>query len=302
LRRQSALERVAEGIDELARGNLVHRVVTPGSGETADLATAVNRLAEACGPNRRLAEKRRTQLISNLSHDPHADHLDRLLRRRPFSADRRGPERHLDIIAMKTAELARPPTICYLRSRRRGSQPVAASVDVSEVARQCLSASSTSCAQRSTSSWRSRRDVHGHSRRGGPRAGHRQFVANSLKHARLMHSGSQRPRRRRVRSPCGTTEGFPRWPSCRARDVGGPVAGGSRLSIAHELTARRGLPRASSAEVGLGDRAVSLARRPHWVRIAYEIRMVYVHTTSALLGSIDTGSCVGRVPARGWSA
>ena len=72
VRRQSAIRRVTDGLDELARGNLVHRVVAPRSGEIAGLATAVNRLAEAMQASRSESlrrEEAHSQLISNLSHD-----------------------------------------------------------------------------------------------------------------------------------------------------------------------------------------------------------------------------------------
>ena len=143
LHRQSALQRVVEGLDELARGNLAHRV-TPASNETAELATTVNRLAEALQVARSDAlrrEEAHSQLISNLSHDLRtpitsiAGYVDAL--QRGIGED---PARHLDIIATKTAELTRlADDLFYLTRLDAGDLSLTlTSVDGSEVARRCL--------------------------------------------------------------------------------------------------------------------------------------------------------------------
>jgi signal transduction histidine kinase len=144
LHRQSALERVVDGIDELASGNLVHRVVASGSSETARLATAVNRLADAMQATRADAlrrEEAHRQLISNLSHDLRtpitsiAGYVDAI--QRGIGED---PSRQLDIIAMKTTELTRlADDLFYLTRLDAGDLSLALTpVDVSEVARRCL--------------------------------------------------------------------------------------------------------------------------------------------------------------------
>ncbi|MDO9174374.1 MAG: HAMP domain-containing sensor histidine kinase, partial [Actinomycetota bacterium] len=143
LRRHAALRRVAEGLDELARGNLAHRV-TAGSGETAKLAIAANRLAESLQVARSDAlrrEEAHSQLISNLSHDLRtpitsiAGYVDAL--QRGIGDDQ---ARHLDIIATKTAELTRlADDLFYLTRLDAGDLSLTlAPVDVSEVARRCL--------------------------------------------------------------------------------------------------------------------------------------------------------------------
>jgi two-component system phosphate regulon sensor histidine kinase PhoR len=254
LRRQSALRRVTEGLDELARGNLVHRVVSRGSGEVSELGAAVNRLAEAMQAARSDAlrrEEAHSQLISNLSHDLRtpitsiAGYVDAL--QRGIGDD---PERHLEIIATKTAELTRlADDLFYLTRLDAGDLALTLTpVDVSEVARRCLLGFEQEL--------RSRRievvveipdamcEVIADEAALGRVIGN--FVANSLKHARSMRSLGVTVDREGAR--CAVTvwddgEGFPKGVAElleRGTSVGPGGGAGLGLSIAHELSARMG--------------------------------------------------------------
>ena len=254
LRRQSALHRIAEGLDELARGNLVHRVVAPGSAETAELVSAVNRLAEAMQVARSDAlrrEEAHTQLISNLSHDLRtpitsiAGYVDAL--QRGIGDD---PARHLDIIAMKTAELARlADDLFYLARLDAGDLGLSlTSVDVSEVARRCLLGFEPELRARDIDVVVEIPDetcgVLADEAALGRVIGN--FVANSLKHARSMRTLGVA-----VASDaegCAVTvwddgEGFPRGVAElleRGTSVGPGGGAGLGLAIAHELSGRMG--------------------------------------------------------------
>jgi signal transduction histidine kinase len=254
LHRQSALRRVAEGLDELARGNLVHRVVAPGSGETAELASAVNRLAEAMQASRSDAlrrEEAHSQLISNLSHDLRtpitsiAGYVDAL--QRGIGDD---PARHLDIIAMKTAELTRlADDLFYLTRLDAGDLSLTlAPIDVSEVARRCLLGFEHELRSRGVDVVVEIPDatcvVVADEAALGRVIGN--FVANSLKHARSMRTLGVS-----VASEgdgCAVTvwddgEGFPKGVAElleRGTSVGPGGGAGLGLSIAHELSARMG--------------------------------------------------------------
>jgi signal transduction histidine kinase len=253
LHRQSALQRVVEGLDELARGNLAHRV-SPGSSETAELATAVNRLAESLQAARSDAlrrEEAHRQLISNLSHDLRtpitsiAGYVDAL--QRGIGED---PARHLDIIAMKTAELTRlADDLFYLSRLDAGDLRLTLMpVDVSEVARRCLLGFEHELRSRGIDVVVEIPDatcgVVADEAALGRVIGN--FVANSLKHARSMrtlgvtvgHDGGG----------CVVTvwddgEGFPKGVAElleRGSSVGPGGGAGLGLSIAHELSARMG--------------------------------------------------------------
>jgi signal transduction histidine kinase len=254
LRRQSALKRVAEGLDELARGNLFHRVAATGSGEAAELATAANRLAEAMQAARSDAlrrEEAHTQLISNLSHDLRtpitsiAGYVDAL--QRGIGDD---PDRHLDIIAMKTAELARlADDLFYLTRLDAGDLGLTLSeVDASEVARRCLLGFEHELRSRGIDVVVEIPDatcvVVADEAALGRVIGN--FVANSLKHARSMRTLGVS-----VASDadgCAVTvwddgEGFPKGVAElleRGTSVGPGGGAGLGLSIAHELSARMG--------------------------------------------------------------
>ena len=254
LRRQSALHRIAEGLDELARGNLVHRVVIPESAETAELVSAVNRLAEAMQVARSDAlrrEEAHTQLISNLSHDLRtpitsiAGYVDAI--QRGIGDD---PQRHLDIIAMKTAELARlADDLFYLARLDAGDLGLTlTSVDVSEVARRCLLGFEHELRSRGIDVVveipEATCGVIADEAALGRVIGN--FVANSLKHARNMRSLGVA-----VASDaegCAVTvwddgEGFPKGVAElleRGTSVGPGGGAGLGLSIAHELSTRMG--------------------------------------------------------------
>jgi signal transduction histidine kinase len=254
LHRQSALKRVAEGLDELARGNLFHRVVVPGSGEAGELATAVNRLAEAMQATRSDAlrrEEAHRQLISNLSHDLRtpitsiAGYVDAL--QRGIGED---TDRHLDIIAMKTAELARlADDLFYLTRLDAGDLSLAlAPVDVSEVARRCLLGFEHELRSRGIdvvvdipdATCKVLADEAALGRVIG------NFVANSLKHARSMRSLGVTVAH--GVDGCAVTvwddgEGFPKGVVElleRGTSVGPGGGAGLGLSIAHELSGRMG--------------------------------------------------------------
>lgn len=254
LHRQSALKRVAEGLDELARGNLVHRVVTPGSGETAELATAVNRLAEAIQASRSETlrrEEAHSQLISNLSHDLRtpitsiAGYVDAL--QRGIGED---PARHLDIIATKTAELTRlADDLFYLTRLDAGDLSLTlAPVDMSEVARRCLLGFEHELRSRGIDVVVEIPDatceVVADEAALGRVIGN--FVANSLKHARSMRSLGVTVEH--GVGGCAVTvwddgEGFPKGVAElleRGTSVGPGGGTGLGLSIAHELSARMG--------------------------------------------------------------
>jgi signal transduction histidine kinase len=254
LRRQSALRRVAEGLDELARGNLVHRVVIPGSAETAEIVSAVNRLAEAMQVARSDAlrrEEAHTQLISNLSHDLRtpitsiAGYVDAI--QRGIGDD---PERHLDIIAMKTAELARlADDLFYLARLDSGDLGLTlTSVDVSEIARRCLLGFEHELRSRGIDVVVEIPDetcsVIADEAALGRVIGN--FVANSLKHARNMRSLGVAVAT--DAEGCAVTvwddgEGFPKGVAElleRGTSVGPGGGAGLGLSIAHELSARMG--------------------------------------------------------------
>jgi signal transduction histidine kinase len=263
LNRQAALQRVVEGLDELARGNLAHRV-TPGSSETAQLATVVNRLAESLQTARSDAlrrEEAHSQLISNLSHDLRtpitsiAGYVDAL--QRGIGED---PARHLDIIATKTAELTRlADDLFYLTRLDAGDLSLTLSpVDVSEVARRCLLGFEHELRSRGIDVVVEIPDatckVVADEAALGRVIGN--FVANSLKHARSMRTlgvtvdnGG---------GGCAVTvwddgEGFPKGVAElleRGTSVGPGGGAGLGLSIAHELSARMGATLSVSSVAG----------------------------------------------------
>jgi signal transduction histidine kinase len=254
LHRQSALKRVAAGLDELARGNLVHRVVSSGSGEMAQLASAINRLAEAMQEARSDAlrrEEAHSQLISNLSHDLRtpitsiAGYVDALQR-----GIGENPARHLDIIAMKTAELTRlADDLFYLTRLDAGDLSLnLAPVDVGEVARRCLLGFEHELRSRNIdvlveipdATYEVVADEAALGRVIG------NFVANSLKHARSMRTLGVSVASEA--NGCAVTvwddgEGFPKGVAElleRGTSVGPGGGAGLGLSIAHELSARMG--------------------------------------------------------------
>lgn len=252
--RLAALRRVTDGLEELARGNLVHRVVSHDPGETAELVSATNRLAEAMQEARSEALRRdeaHSQLISNLSHDLRtpitsiAGYVDAL--QRGIGED---PARHLDIIAVKTGELSRlADDLFYLTRLDAGDLSLTlAPVDVSEVARQCLLGFEQELLSRGIDVVVAIPEVTCLVLADEAALGRviGNFVANSLKHARSMRSLGVS-----VESEgngCAVTvwddgEGFPKGVAElleRGTSVGPGGGAGLGLSIAHELSARMG--------------------------------------------------------------
>lgn len=120
-RRRARLKRVAEGIAELARGNLAHRVILPGDDLAAGIATDLNRLADAIQLDRERSATRneaRRRLLADISHDLRtpitsiAGYIDALSR--GIGDD---PERYLAIIAAKSDELAQLTDDLFYASR-----------------------------------------------------------------------------------------------------------------------------------------------------------------------------------------
>lgn len=109
-RRRARVHRVADGVAELARGNLAHRILMPGADSASRIAEGVNMLADAMQAEREAAAVRdeaQRRLLANVSHDLRtpiasvAGYVDAL--QRGLGDD---PERYLSIIAAKTDELA----------------------------------------------------------------------------------------------------------------------------------------------------------------------------------------------------
>lgn len=120
-RRRARLKRVAEGIAELARGNLAHRVILAGDDLAAGIATDLNRLADAIQLDRERSATRneaRRRLLADISHDLRtpitsiAGYIDALSR--GIGDD---PERYLAIIAAKSDELAQLTDDLFYASR-----------------------------------------------------------------------------------------------------------------------------------------------------------------------------------------
>jgi signal transduction histidine kinase len=109
-RRRARLIRVSDGIAELARGNLAHRIVLPGSDEAARMAEALNGLADSVQCDQEAAAGRdaaQRRLLANISHDLRtpitaiAGYVDALQRGLGDA-----PERYLAIIAAKAEDVA----------------------------------------------------------------------------------------------------------------------------------------------------------------------------------------------------
>lgn len=110
MRRATRLQRISEGLGELARGNYAHRVLLPGDDEASRMAEELNRLADTIQAEREAAATRdaaRRQLLANISHDLRtpitsiAGYVDALQR---GLGDE--PQRYLAVLAQKTNELA----------------------------------------------------------------------------------------------------------------------------------------------------------------------------------------------------
>ena len=142
--RRADIDRVIAGLGELSGGNFAHRVHVRGTGQTAALARAVNRLAESVQDARAEALRRdeaHKQLISNLSHDLRtpitsiAGYVDALQR---GIGDE--PEKHLATLETKTAELTRlADDLFYLTKLDAGDLSLELEpLDVGEAVRQVV--------------------------------------------------------------------------------------------------------------------------------------------------------------------
>lgn len=109
-RQRARFARVTDGIEELASGNLAHRVMLPGNDDASRLADAVNALADSVQTEREsaaAAAAAQRRLLANISHDLRtpiasiAGYTDALQR---GLGDE--PERYLSVIAAKTDDLA----------------------------------------------------------------------------------------------------------------------------------------------------------------------------------------------------
>jgi signal transduction histidine kinase len=253
-RRRNAIRQVAAGLEELSRGNLVHRVVADGPADIADLVTATNRLAEAMQATRSEAlrrEEAHRQLISNLSHDLRtpitsiAGYVDAL--QRGIGED---TDRHLAIIAAKTTELTRlADDLFYLTRLDAGDLDlVLAPVDVNEVARRSLLGFEHELRTRGIDVIAEIPEatcvVLADEAALGRVIGN--FLGNSLKHARSMrHLGVSVDA---SDTGCSVTvwddgEGFSKGVAElleRGSSVGPGGGAGLGLSIAHDLSARMG--------------------------------------------------------------
>jgi len=110
LRTRVRLRRVGDGVRELARGNLAHRIMLPGEDEVGHIAESLNRLADDIQRERETAAAREAaqrRLLANISHDLRtpvasiAGYTDAL--RRGLGDE---PERFLSVIAAKADDLA----------------------------------------------------------------------------------------------------------------------------------------------------------------------------------------------------
>ena len=111
LSQRSRIERVADAAQELADGNLAHRVIMPGDDPAGRIATALNSLAEDVQAEREeaiMADASRKRFLAYVSHDlrtpitsiaGYVDALDRGL------GD--DPKRYLAVIGAKTEDLSR---------------------------------------------------------------------------------------------------------------------------------------------------------------------------------------------------
>lgn len=99
-----------DGVAELTRGNVAHRIIIPGDDGVTRMAEQVNAFADTVQAEREAAaarDKAQRQLMTNISHDLRtpiasvAGYVDAL--QRGLGDD---PERYLSIIGTKTDELA----------------------------------------------------------------------------------------------------------------------------------------------------------------------------------------------------
>ena len=143
-RQRTRLRRITEGAAELARGNLAHRIILPGSDEAASAAETLNTLADSVQREREAAAARdaaQRQLLADISHDLRtpitsiAGYTDALQR---GLGDE--PERYLAVIAAKTEALAQLTDDLFYAARiDAGDLELArAPLDLAEVVRRSV--------------------------------------------------------------------------------------------------------------------------------------------------------------------
>jgi len=136
--------RLADGLEELARGNLAHRVLLPGDDALAHGAQALNRFAEDVQCERERTSERdeaRRRLLANISHDLRtpitsiAGYVDALQR-----GLGRHPERYLAIIAEKADELTQLTDDLFYATRLDAGdlQLKSLRLDLAEAVRRCV--------------------------------------------------------------------------------------------------------------------------------------------------------------------
>ena len=144
LRQRSRLRRITEGAGELARGNLAHRIILPGSDEAASAAETLNTLADSVQREREAAAARdasQRQLLADISHDLRtpitsiAGYTDALQR---GLGDE--PERYLAVIAAKAEALTQLTDDLFYAARiDAGDLELArAPLDLAEVVRRSV--------------------------------------------------------------------------------------------------------------------------------------------------------------------
>jgi signal transduction histidine kinase len=264
------LNRLREGIAELASGNLAHRVIMPGSDGFSRMADDLNQLADTIQLEREAAaaaDEARRRFIANISHDLRtpitsiAGYVDALQR---GLGDE--PERYLAVIRAKVDELAQLTDDLFYAARldagdlklhlvqfdlaeavRRsvlGFEPELAAlnarVELSIPDKRCLVAADPSAVSRILSNLISNSVRHGESMTAFTvemTAGERGFIV------RLVNDGSSLP---------GDIERL------FDRGVSGPGGGaGLGLSIARELAERMGAT-VSAKNTGEGGVAFAL--------------------------------------------
>lgn len=143
-RERGRMQRVAEAAAELARGNLAHRVILPGTDDAALVAESLNTLADVIQRDRESAAQRyesQRRLLANVSHDlrtpitsiaGYVDALERGL------GDE--PERYLAVIASKTDDLAQLTDDLFYAARldEGGVALKSRPVDLAEAVRRCV--------------------------------------------------------------------------------------------------------------------------------------------------------------------
>lgn len=142
--RGTRIRRVAQGVSELASGNLAHRIILTGEDEASVMAGQLNTLADELQADREAEVARdesRRRLFANISHDLRtpitsiAGYVDALQR---GLGDE--PDRYLAVIAEKTDELARLTDDLFYAARLDAGDLVLTSrpLDLAESVRRCV--------------------------------------------------------------------------------------------------------------------------------------------------------------------